>query len=368
MSKTNKAIELREGVYWLGIYRGEHLELNVYLRKYQKNGKSVHMVIDPGPPVVFQALQRSLEQQVGSLKNIQFVFLNHQDPDVSMNTMYLSKFNPKIKIICSEDTWRLVSFMGLPANSFQAVDKFKSLHGRLSTGHTIRFIPTPFCHFRGAVMLYDEESRVLFSGDLFGGLTYSRGLYATSVNWHGIKLFHQIYMPSQQAIQEAITSIRKLDPQPEIIAPQHGAMIKGHLINEFMDKLYDLPVGLDLVQTKGEQKEFYIEAINEIMETLDKRVGHELVQSALKNINSDGSFPNLFELKDGRIWDIKIDPAKTAELFIKEIQKGQPAPVLEIIKNAVLKASVDWNLPLFESIIGKEFDESTSTEIEIMQD
>ena len=50
--------------------------------------------------------------------------------------------------------------------------------------------------------------------------------------------------------------------------------------------------------------------------------------------------------------------------LIKELQKKQPQQVLEIIKNAVLKASVDWNIPLYESIIGGELDESTSTTIE----
>lgn len=364
MSKKTEITELKNGVYWVGVYRGEHLELNVYLRHFEKDKKNVNLLIDPGPPVIFETLQKSLEEQVGNIKNIQFVFLNHQDPDVSMNTMYLAKFNPNLKIICSEDTWRLVSFMGFPQKSFQAVDKFKSLRGRLSTGHTIRFIPTPFCHFRGAVMLYDEESRILFSGDLFGGLTYSQGLYATSVNWHGIRLFHQIYMPSQQAIRFAVDAIRNLDPQPEIIAPQHGALIRGDLINEFMEKLYELPVGLDLFQAMGDKKDFYIEALNEIIETVSKRANKEIVETALRSINSDGSFPDLFELKEGRIWNIKIDPQKTSELFIKELQKNQPQQVKEIIINAVLKASVDWNLPLYESIAGSNMEDSPLSTIE----
>ena len=39
------------------------------------------------------------------------------------------------------------------------------------TGHRLIPVPTPYCHFRGAVMLYDPETRVLFSGDLLGGIT-----------------------------------------------------------------------------------------------------------------------------------------------------------------------------------------------------
>ncbi len=350
MLKGSEAIEIKKGIFWLGIYRKEQLELNVYLRVFEKDDKQINMIIDPGPPVVFDELRSLLEKKVGNLKKIQLVYLNHQDPDVSFNTMYLSKYNPKLKVICTEDTWRLVNFLGLSSKQFQNIDKFKSLRGRLSTGHTLQFVPTPFCHFRGATMLYDEESRILFTGDLFGGLTYSAGLYATSVNWHGIRLFHQMYMPSQTAIQSAIDAIRHLRPKPEILAPQHGALIKGDLIEEFMEKLYNLPVGPDLLLSRNEEKEFYIEAINEIIDAVSKRVGSEIVTTAFERVNADSTFPNLFELNaEGKVWNIKIDPAKSFKMWAENLQQGQPRQVQEVIRNAILKASVDWNLPLYES-------------------
>ncbi len=367
MVKGNEVIEIKKGVFWLGVYRDEQLELNIYLRTFEKEGKKVNMIIDPGPPVVFDYLQKIIEKKIGSIKNVNFAYLNHQDPDVCFNTLYLSKFNGRLKVICTEDTWRLINFMGLKERQFLAIDKFKSLRGRLSTGHTLRFVPTPFCHFRGAAMLYDEESRILFSGDLFGGLTYSNGLFATSVNWHGIRLFHQIYMPSQTAIRNAIDAIRALKPAPEIIAPQHGALIKGDLINEFMDQLYELPVGPEILKVQDERKEFYIEAINEIMDTLRKRVGPEIVEKAFKKVNADPSFPNLFELNDkGQVWNIKVDPAKSFQLLAENLQEGQPQQVLDIIKTAILKASVDWNLPLYESFKDIKGDSRNEASLEMI--
>ncbi len=363
MLKTKEIIEIKKGVFWLGVYRQEQLELNIYLRTFEKDGIKIHLLIDPGPPVVFDALYKSLEEKTESVQDIQFVFLNHQDPDVCFNTLYLSKLNPNLKVISTEDTWRLVNFLGLDSNRFLSIDKFKSLNGRLSTGHKIRFVPTPFCHFRGSAMLYDEESRVLFSGDLFGGLTYSAGLYATPNNWQGIELFHQIYMPSQSAIQAAINAIRNLSPAPEIIAPQHGALIKGNLINEFMEKLYDLPVGPDLLSVREEEKKFYIEAINEIVLTVRQKTGNEVVEKAFAKVNSDPTFPNLFELDDqGNVWNIKIDPGKSFRLLFENMISNQPPQTVSIIKNAVLKASVEWHLPLYfasDNEDEQEIDEDT---------
>ncbi len=353
MLKEINAVQLADGVYWLGILQDKRLEINTYLRIFKGKDKTVNMVIDPGPPVVFDKLRDNLSALRKDPKNVHFIFLNHQDPDVSTNSMYFKKYNPNVKVICSEDTWRLVNFLGLNVTNFIDIDKFKSLRGRLSTGHTIRFIPTPFCHFRGAVMLFDEESRILFTGDLFGGITHSDGLYATSVNWHGIRTFHQLYMPDQEALQNALDQIKNLDPKPEIIAPQHGALIKGDLIDELIEKLYDLPVGWSLLKSLVKNKDFYIEAVNEIIDDIRKRAGDDMIEMALRKIESDGSFPNIFEFKNDKVIDIKLDPGKSMKMLIDALQEDQPKETMEIIRNAVLKAAVEWNLPLFESLINE---------------
>lgn len=364
MNKQKKIIQIADNVFWLGIFLEKQLEINIYLRVFKHDSKTINLIIDPGPPVIFDELQKALSERLGSPSKVHFAFVNHQDPDVSTNLMYLKKYNPKLKVLCTEDTWRLINFLGLEPSNFQSIDKFKSKRGRLSTGHTVRFIPSPFCHFRGSAMLYDEESRILFSGDLFGGLTYSSGLFATPVNWHGIRTFHQIYMPSQKAIQRTIDEVRALSPKPEIIAPQHGAMIKGGLIDSFLDQLYELPVGLDMMPTETENKDLYLAAINEIIEIVSKKEGREIVDLALREVTSDGSFPDLFVIKDGFIKDIKVNPQKTFKLFIDALKKDKAPAIREHIKNLVLKASVDWNLPLYDSVIDSSPDSPDTLTIE----
>lgn len=364
MNKEKKVMQIADHVFWLGVFAEKQLELNIYLRVFKNENKTINLIIDPGPPVFFDELQKVLNEKIGSPSKINFAFVNHQDPDVSANLMYLKKYNPNLKVLCSEDTWRLIQFLGLEPANFLSIDKFKTKRGRLSTGHALRFIPSPFCHFRGAAMLYDEESRILFSGDLFGGLTYSPGLFATPVNWHGMRTFHQIYMPSQEAIQRAIDEIRALKPRPELIAPQHGALIKADLMDSFMEQLYELPVGLDMLPSKTVNKDLYIAAINEIIEALSKREGREIVDMALTEVTSDGSFPDLFIIKDGLVQDIKINPQKTFKLLVTALQRDKAPAIQEYIKSLVLRASVDWNLPLYDSIISNGPDSSETLTIE----
>ncbi len=349
MTDLQNIIELDTGVYWLGMRSESRLEVNAYLRSFQGKQKTTNMIIDPGPPIFFDTLNKRVKDAIGDPRKIQIAFINHQDPDVGTNAIYFQKRNPKMTVIATEDTWRLIHFFGLTLSNFQPVDKFKKGRGRLSTGHILRFVPTPFCHFRGACMLYDETSRILFSGDLFGGLSFEQRLFAEPEDWEGIRIFHQIYMPSQGVIRMAIDKIRKLKPAPRMIAPQHGSIIQEDLLDEFLDKLYDLPVGLDLLQPTILDKEIYLEAINEILENIKEKAGPDIVNDVLQQFDvKDGSFPMLFKVTKGKIVDIKEDNIlgsfKTLfELLIKD----QPIQIRELIKDTVMQSK--WNLPIFET-------------------
>ncbi|PIE29350.1 MBL fold hydrolase [candidate division KSB3 bacterium] len=352
--------ELADGVYWLGPRTESRLEVNVYLRVFRGKNKTTNMLIDPGPPVLFDEINERVREVIGSQGKIQMAYINHQDPDVATNTVYFQKRNPRMTVISTEDTWRLTHFFGLRLSNFQSVDRFKRLRARLSTGAIVRFIPTPFCHFRGACMLYDETSRILFSGDLFGGLSFDQGLYATKDNWEGIRIFHQIYMPSQNAIRAAVDKIRSLKPAPLMIAPQHGSVIKGELIQLFLERMYDLPVGLDLLKPTLIDKEIYLQAINELLLSISERVNPEIVQETLQRFKAaDGSFPNLFTIQGKTIVDFKEDNVLGSfKILLEELMKNQPTPVRDLIKD--IAATSSWDLPIFhgsdeEGAIAPEF-------------
>jgi glyoxylase-like metal-dependent hydrolase (beta-lactamase superfamily II) len=352
MENLQKPVELEKGVYWLGIRSESRLEINVYLRVFKGNNKATSMIIDPGPPVFFSQIFENMKGILGNPPKPQIAFINHQDPDVGTNAMFLQKQNPKLMVICTEDTWRLTHFFDLNPATFQATEKFKNGRARLSTGHIVRFVPTPFCHFRGACMLYDEESRILFSGDLFGGLTFAPDLFATSENWDGMRIFHQIYMPSREALRIAIDRIRQLQPAPKMIAPQHGAIIRGDLIKEFLDKMYELPVGLDLIKPTAVDKEIYLRAINEILDDIALTTGRDLVDKALKQFATDGSFPSLLKVKAGKVLDVKEDNVIAAfRTLVELLLKGQPPQTQILIKDAVRRSK--WNLPLVEEEEGE---------------
>ena len=222
------------------------LQCNTYIRTFRQFGGHRNVCIDPGSRLDYEFVRDNIEQHVGGLQEVHGMTINHQDPDVAGNAQYFCDGNPDIEMITSEDVWRLLQHMMLtPGNLRLSSGRTRSI----STQQPFQFVPTPFCHFRGAMALYDPEQRILYSGDLFGGLNRLGEVHlsATEDDWQGIAQFHQIYMPSRAVLRNAVREIMDLQPRLEIIAPQHGHVITGDLVGMFLERMHELLVGYDLL-------------------------------------------------------------------------------------------------------------------------
>jgi flavorubredoxin len=348
---ADSPVEIAPGTYWVGSSVREMLKRNIYLRTFGKDGKKVNLLIDPGPPVDFPVLSAKAAQIIGNLSAVNVAFVNHQDPDVTGNAPQLLALNKDVLFIMTEDTWRLVQYYGIPQSNFRAVERFPGFKTVFVSGNTLRFIPTPFCHFRGACMLYDEETRVLFSGDLLGGIA-AMELMATGSNWAGIKAFHELYMPSNDALRRAVKQIRQLSPAPTIIAPQHGGIIEGELIERFLGKLEELPVGLDILGNLADQGPELIKAINEILNAAREMLGEAAVKRVLDRFKPDGSYPSIFALaKNHAVSEIKAEPFAAVESLAKMLFRECNSEQLRALQLKIVVIFTEHNLPPLESAI-----------------
>ena len=363
-ANLNEAIEISDGIYWVGTGSKTFLSRNSYLRVFARAGKELNMLIDPGPPVDLDVISGKVASVIGNVGRLNMIFANHQDPDVVGNAAVFLKMNPKAYFLATEDTWRLVSLFGLKPQCFKAVERFNNLRVAFPTGHSLQFVPTPFCHFRGACMLYDLESRILFSGDFLGGIA-ATGLYASEHNWAGIKAFHQLYMPSNDALRLAVERIRLLNPAPLAIAPQHGGIIQGKLIADFLGRMEQLSVGLDILSSIKEKLPLLLDAVNEILLASRDLLGDAPVEQCLRAFHADGSYPAFFALsRENRILEIKGEPLETMEALVKILFRNLDQHQKSLLTTRIFHILMERNLPPFDSLIAQEAGE----EIEFMED
>jgi serine/threonine-protein kinase len=340
-------VEFAPNSHWVGKRPpGEFFYANPYLRTFEGNGKTFNLIIDPGSSSDFSVVQAKSSKIIGDMGKISAVFINHQDPDVGSSAgVLLGRYAPHAFTLCTEDTWRLIHYYNIPRDRFIALEKYPDGF-KLPTGHRLVPVPSPFCHFVGAMMLYDPETRVLYSGDLFGGLTdkNARGLWADESDWVGMRAFHQIYMPTNRALRHAIANIRAIDGSVDIIAPQHGRLLRGDILEEFMQRLEDLPVGLDIIsdrQASADELVGWVTVLDRILSTADSLTDVDLRELLLE----DATLRGLVSLTGSKI-QISSMGKFTVERALRIICDALDDPdVAGMLKYEVVHATSELDLP-----------------------
>ncbi len=286
-------IEIAKDTFWVGKRDPKSIfHANPYLRVFRprpgfEGQGPFHLLVDPGSSSDFAVVSAKIGTLIGGMNKLSALFINHQDPDVGSSAAVISaRYAPQASIVCSEATWRLIVHFNLPPERYLDTARFPRGF-EIPTGHVMLPVPSPFCHFRGAVMLYDPETRVLFTGDLFGGLSplEARGLWADESDWAGLRAFHQTYMPTNRVLVRAIEAIRKLDPPVEIIAPQHGRLLRGPILNRFMERLARLPVGLDILDEESDAEALvaWNSVLRRVVRTARMVLGHDADERLMAN-------------------------------------------------------------------------------------
>ncbi|PTL79008.1 hypothetical protein [Vitiosangium sp. GDMCC 1.1324] len=344
-------VEIAPDTFWVGKREpGSIFFSNPYLRRFRgsdvKSGRpnEFNLLIDPGSSSDFAAVSTKVTSLIGGLDRLSSLFINHQDPDVGSSASIISaRYAPKAGILCSEDTWRLIVHQNLPRGRFIATEKFS--HGiNVPTGHRLLPVPSPFCHFRGAVMLYDPETRVLFTGDLFGGITdvNAQGLWADESDWNGIRAFHQIYMPVNLALQRVVAAIRQLEPAVEILAPQHGRLIRGPLVQTFLERMEKLPVGLDIMDEAQDRS--YLQAWNAVLERVLTLARGYLGGSVDEKLMGSTELAETARVQNGRV-SIQRLGRWTVEHVVSLLCLGEPPEIAGPIMMEATTAAAEYNLP-----------------------
>ncbi len=347
-------VQIARNTWWIG-YRNPDtlLQMNVYLRQFPSGDKKINYLIDTGAPVDFSVISEKISKLIGSISHIHLYSLNNPDPDVCMNSMFIRKANRKAICLTTEDNWRLISHYEINPQSVKLTNTFKDWKMSLTTGHDIQFIPAPFAQGKGAFLIYDLNSRVLFTGDLFGGISDAgriNTLYAVEEDWEGIRAFHQFYMPGRRAISHILDEIKMLNPAPLMIAPQHGNIIRGSLLNEFLERLYYLDVGVDLIgkESKSPIAELCIEASNELIEEALSFMTKERIISKL---NSNAKLISICSFRDGMIEKIHNSPDLVFGELSMSLIENEPVTTMNHLKSLALKIafakglqapSLDW--------------------------
>lgn len=335
---------------WMIGYRNPQslLQCNTYLRIFPGARHGTSVCIDPGSQLDSAVIEANIRDLTGS-SGLDFITVNHQDPDVTGNLPAFCQSNPAASVLLTEDTWRLVQHLNIQPGALVFPPAFSGRRLTLPRGIAWQPVPTPFCHFRGAMAWYDPELQILFSGDLFGGLNQVGRihLFAEEADWGGIAQFHQIYMPSREILRYAIRQIRALTPSVKMIAPQHGHVIAGDLVPQFLDQLEQLLVGNDLLglELDALYDQPYRELVSLIIQEATAAMGEPHVVARLTAANV-GDDLELYVRRHGNGWRVRRAAYVASAKTFWRLTHDKGALFVNSLRNSVLRFCCASGVPV----------------------
>lgn len=237
---TDHAVRVADRIWWVGHRQDDDVfQCHVYL--IEQGEQSV--LLDPGSVLTFRHTLRKIEEIV-PFSRIRYFVCHHADPDIAGAMPLIDQMIDRddAVLVTHSRTQMLIKHHGLRL-PFWLVDAHEwqlPLEDR-----RLEFVFTPYAHFPGAICTFDPVSRVLFSSDIFGGLTPEFSLVAQDERYFEVlRPFHEHYMPSRDVLGHALRAIERHPVR--IIAPQHGSIIPERLAGFMLNKLKTLECGLYL--------------------------------------------------------------------------------------------------------------------------
>lgn len=163
--------EIKNNVYYVGVndrnkglFEGLWpLPFGVSYNSYIINDDKV-CLIDTVEVDFFTQFIENLRGVLGD-KKIDYLVINHMEPDHSGSISLLRKFYPDVKIVGNKKTFNMLQgFYGIDNNCLEVKNGDVLELGE----HTLKFVLTPMVHWPETMVTLDETDHILFSGDAFG--------------------------------------------------------------------------------------------------------------------------------------------------------------------------------------------------------
>ena len=229
-----KTLKLKDDIYWVGSLDPElkvfdiimSTEFGTTYNSYVVKGSEKTALIETVKLKFFDDYIEKLKELNIDASNVDYIILNHTEPDHSGSIEKLINMNPNIQLIGSKQA---IEFMNHISNS-----QFKSIvvkdGDELSLGNkTFKFIDAKFLHWPDSMFTYLAEDKLLFTCDAFGAhYSLDSVLQSTIVNnddyMSAFKYyFDNILGPFKPFFLQAIGRIENLDI--DMICTGHGPIL-----------------------------------------------------------------------------------------------------------------------------------------------
>ncbi|MBN1683012.1 FprA family A-type flavoprotein [Candidatus Bathyarchaeota archaeon] len=227
-------IKLKENIYWVGAVDWNIRNFHGYVT-HRGSSYNSYLIIDEKIALIDFVKASFSDDQITHIKEIidpskiDFIIVNHAEPDHSGSIRKLIEAAPKAEVIATERCIKtLKKYYGSDLKITSIEQKPAIKLGKRS----LSFVPVPMAHWPDSMVSYMPEEKILFSNDAFGQHLASSGRFDDEVDssvlmFEATTYYANILMPLWRSVKNAL---KALDGIPiDMIAPSHGVIWKKDL-------------------------------------------------------------------------------------------------------------------------------------------
>jgi len=216
-----------EGVYWVGARDWNRRMFDAFIPLPNGTTYNAYLIIGSNKKALIDTVnpgfEKELEDKVAQVVNptdIDYVIMNHAEPDHAGSIPYIMALNTKAKLVTTAKGAKMAQiFYKVPEERIIAVRDGETLD---LGGKTLQFIEAPMLHWPETMFTYLKENKILFPCDFFGSHA-AKGLYDDEIEELLVfaqRYYGEIMMPFRVMGQKALEKIKDLPI--DVIAPSHG--------------------------------------------------------------------------------------------------------------------------------------------------
>lgn len=242
-----KSYKLTEGVYWVGTIDYDLRVFDIVMATEFGSTYNSYLIVGSEKTALIDTAKEPFKEEFFSrindiidIKNIDYLIVNHAEPDHSGCVEYVLKKNPDIEIYGSIPAYmNLKEIVNISDFKYHKVKEGETL----SLGNkTLEFTLQPNLHWPDTMFTYLKEDNILFTCDFFGAHYAFDGVMSS--NLKNIKdydrslkeYFDAIMSPFMPAVRRGVQKVKEYNPI--IIATSHGAVLEGDYIPKAI-RLYE---------------------------------------------------------------------------------------------------------------------------------
>lgn len=240
-----KTLQLRDGFYWAGIIDDTLRVFDIIMYTEFGTTYNSYVLKTGGKVVLFETVKEKffdvwLEKlkDVTDVTKIDYLVVNHTEPDHAGSVERLLELSPRLKIIstgCAAGFLKEIvnrEFCSIPVSDDQ----------KMKIGDkTLHFLVVPNLHWPDTMYTFIEEEQILVSCDSFGSHYGFQEVLASKVtDQEGYLRATQYYFdciigPFKSYMKQALDRVRELDVS--MICPGHGPVLDDKI--GWMEDLYE---------------------------------------------------------------------------------------------------------------------------------